>query len=104
MSRGLGKRQWLLLEALERLEQRSAPGHHFYIRAVLREALEFKLRTEVEEPDEGIRAEKNWLEDNPSHSFALLAKRGLICRSAKLGSRSPISLTAAGRSALADRA
>ena len=101
--RGLGKRQWLLLEALERLEQPSAPGHHVHIRAVVREALEFKLRTEVGEPEEGIRAEKNWLQDNLSHSFASLESRGLVWRSAKLGSRSTVALTAAGRSALADR-
>ena len=103
MSRGLGKRQWLLLEALERLEQRSAPGHHVHIWAVVREASEFKLRTEVGELEEGIRAEKNWLQDNLSHSFASLESRGLICRTAMRGSRSPVALTAAGRSALADR-
>jgi hypothetical protein len=46
MSRGLGPRQWLVLEALERLEGRQRAGERFHVWAVLREAGYLKLMAE----------------------------------------------------------
>lgn len=97
MSRGLGARQRLFLDAIGKLEADHGIGHWFFTHAIIREAWPAapgtpRARSPILRP---VRDAEGAL--NPSRILAALARRGLVERNARHGPGASVRLTEAGR-------